>query len=89
MLQEFNITTIDSHGRDNLVANFLSRMKISQDIASVLVPDDFPNEDLFVVSTFTPWFVDMANYLVTRRLPRIFPTWKNITLCNEVPIIIR
>ena len=51
-------------GRDNLVANFLSRMNIAQETISAPIPNDFL-DDLFAISTLTPWFADMANYLVT------------------------
>jgi len=54
----------------------------------ILVPDDFLDEGLFVVSKFTPWFAGVANYRVTGRLPQIFPTKKNIILCSRVPIIL-
>jgi len=30
---------------------------------------NFPNEYLFEISTKSPWFVDIANYLATRKLP--------------------
>eukprot|EP00253_Pinus_taeda_P030547 PITA_30547 len=36
------------------------------------VEDKFPDEYLFAVTTQTPWFVDIASYLVTRKLPSHF-----------------
>jgi hypothetical protein len=63
LLQEFNINIIDRPGKDNLVADFLSRMIHLGDNA--LVEDNFPDENLFAISTFTPWYADVANYLVT------------------------
>ena len=68
LLQEFNITIIDRPGRDNLVANFLSNLIHIGD--STPIDDDFPDENLFSISTFTPWYADVANYLVTRKLPQ-------------------
>lgn len=65
---EFNITVIDRSRRENLVAKFLSRMNISQNPASVL--DDFLDDNLFSISTHTPWFIDVANYLVSGKLPQ-------------------
>jgi len=39
-----------------------------------LVEDKFPDEYLFAVTTKTPWYADIANYLVTGKLPpRLFP----------------
>lgn len=70
LLQEFNITMLDRLGKQNTIANFLSRINnIKND---TLVEDTFPNEYPFVVTTQTPWSADIANYLVTRKLPSHF-----------------
>ena len=59
LLQEFNITVIDRTGKENLVADFLSRIQHDDGTK----PDDntFPDEHLFVVSVQTPWFLDITN----------------------------
>jgi hypothetical protein len=67
LLQEFNINIIDIPGKDNLVDDFLSRMIHLGDNA--LADDTFLDENLFAISTFTPWYADVANYLVTWKLP--------------------
>jgi hypothetical protein len=36
---------------------------------NALVDDNFPDENLFYISTFTPWYVYVANYLVTGKMP--------------------
>jgi hypothetical protein len=53
LLQEFNITIVDQPGKENVVADFLSR--IPQDSTGTPVDDDFPDEHLFAVATKTPW----------------------------------
>jgi hypothetical protein len=68
LLQEFNINIIDRPSKDNLVANFLSRMIHLGD--NTPVEDNFPNEIFFSISTFTPWYADVANYLVTGNMPQ-------------------
>jgi hypothetical protein len=68
LLQEFNINIIDRLGKDNLVADFLSRMIHLGDNAPV--HDKFPDENFFAISTFTPWYADVANYLVTGKMPQ-------------------
>jgi hypothetical protein len=68
LLQEFNINVIDRPGKDNLVVDFLYRMIHLGDNAPV--EDNFPDENLFSISTFTPWYVDVANYLVTGKMPQ-------------------
>jgi hypothetical protein len=80
LLQEFNITVLDQPGKDNVVADFLSRIKNEDD--DIPVDDSFPDEKLFSLSINTPWFADMANYLATRKLPsHLSPheKWKIIT----------
>jgi hypothetical protein len=67
LLQEFNINIIDRLGKDNLVADFLSRMIHLGDNAPV--EDNFPDENVFFISTFTLWYADVANYLVTGKMP--------------------
>jgi hypothetical protein len=68
LLQYFNITIIDRPGIDNLVVDFLSRLIHIGD--STPVDDDFPDENLFSISTFNPRYEDIANYLVTGKLPQ-------------------
>jgi hypothetical protein len=68
LLQEFNINIIDRHGKDNLVVDFLSRMIHLGDNA--LVDDNFLDENLFSISTFTPWYANVANYLVIGKMPQ-------------------
>ena len=70
LLQEFNITVIDRPSKENLVAYFLSR--IQHEDGTKLVDDTFPDEHLFVVSIHAPWFVDIANYLATGKIPKPF-----------------
>ena len=53
LLQELDITIKDRPGKENLVANFLSRMPKPVDV--VAVKDQFPDEHLFAVTAKTPW----------------------------------
>ena len=68
LLQEFNITIVDRPGKENMVANFLSRINHGGEMK--LVNDDFLDEHLFSISVKTPWFADLANYLTTRNMPQ-------------------
>eukprot|EP00253_Pinus_taeda_P009868 PITA_09868 len=63
LLQEFDITIVDKPGKDNVVADFLSR--IEHDGKDTLIEDNFPDEHLFAVSANTSWYADIANYLTT------------------------
>ena len=66
LLQEFDITIVDRLGEENVVVDFLSRLKTDDNTP---VDDSFLNEYLFVVSSHSPWYVDIANYLVAGKLP--------------------
>ena len=70
LLQEFDITVLDRPGKENQVADFLSRLNHAGE--DVPVNDDFPDENLFSISVKTPWFADMANYLATGNFPPYF-----------------
>eukprot|EP00253_Pinus_taeda_P025003 PITA_25003 len=75
LLQEFNITVLDRPGKQNTVADLLSRIQNTNEDSPV--EDKFPDEYLFVVTTKTPWYADIANYLVTGKLPsHLFPNEK-------------
>jgi hypothetical protein len=67
LMQEFNITVLNRPGKENQVADFLSRLKTSGEI--VPVSDNFPDEHLFAISVITPWYADIANYLSSGMLP--------------------
>ena len=66
LLQEFDITIKDRPGKENPVADFLSR--IPKPIDAAAVEDQFPDEHLFVVAIRTPWYADVANYLAIGKL---------------------
>jgi hypothetical protein len=75
LLQEFNITILDRPGKENLVAYFLSRIHNEGQVTPV--DDDFPDEHLFSISTNSPWFSYVANYLATGNFHNIFHPEKN------------
>ena len=68
LLQEFDITIKDQPGKENPIADFLSRMPKPIDAAAV--EDQFLDEHLFVVVVQTPWYADVANYLTVGKLPK-------------------
>ena len=65
LLQEFDITIVDKPGKENVVADFISRLVNNSD--NLLVEDSFP-KNLFAVSTYSPWYEDIANYLAIGKL---------------------
>ena len=67
LLQEFDITIVDKPRKDNVVADFLSR--INNNGENLPIVDNFLDEHLFAISTLTPWYADIANYLVAGNFP--------------------
>ena len=80
LLEEIKITIIDRSGRDNIIDGFLSRLMHTWE--NTPVNDNFPDEDLFSISTYVPWYVYVANYLMTGKVPKILPLGKNIKSYN-------
>jgi len=73
LLQEFNITVLDRPGKQNTVADFLTRIQNTKEDS--LVEHKFPDEYLFAVTTKTPWYAYTADYLVIGKLaPHLFPS---------------
>eukprot|EP00253_Pinus_taeda_P028690 PITA_28690 len=78
LLQEFDITIKDLPGKENPVADFLSRMPKPVDAAAV--EDQFPDEHLFVVSVQTPW-----GNMQIRRCVRQDEIFDILKACHEQP----
>ena len=67
LLQEFDIAILDKLGKDNVVADFLSRMDNNDECTPI--EDSFPDEHIFAVSTKPLWYADIDNYLATGKVP--------------------
>jgi len=65
LLQEFDITIVDRPAKENIVADFLSQLKTDENVP---VDDSFPDEYLFAVSSHSPWYADIADYLVAGKV---------------------
>ena len=68
LLQQFDLTIIEKPGKENVIAYFLSRMNFPI-WEEGMVDDQFPNEHVFSISVLSPWFSDIANYLVSAQFP--------------------
>ena len=80
LLQEFDITIVDRLGKENVVTDFLSRIKTDDNTP---VDDSFPNEYLFAVSAHSSWYVDIANYLVAGKLPSHLSHWEKRKIIQQ------
>jgi hypothetical protein len=70
LLQQFDLTILDNPSKQNVVADFLSRLITP--IEEGMIDDPFLNEYLFSISTQTHWFSDITNYLTTGKFPQHF-----------------
>ncbi|RDX96159.1 Tf2-8, partial [Mucuna pruriens] len=67
LLQEFNIEIRDKKGDENSVVNHLSRIEKEDD--PMPIKDEFPDEKLLHITTPTPWFVDIFNFMAASQFP--------------------
>eukprot|EP00253_Pinus_taeda_P029421 PITA_29421 len=68
---QFDLTIVDKPSKENVVADFLSRLDLPIGEEG-MVDDQMPDEHLFAISVLSPWFADIANYLVSAQfLPHL------------------
>ena len=64
MLKEFDLEIKDKKGRDNVIADHLSRIeKLNEEERGTEIEENFFDEHLFQVSVKAPWNVDIVNFL--------------------------
>ncbi|CAN6695643.1 unnamed protein product [Malus baccata var. baccata] len=73
LLQEFDLEIKDKKGSENVVADHLSRLVYSN-IEEDLIPlrESFPDEQLFSLKITDPWYADIINYKVIKKIPDDF-----------------
>jgi len=72
-LQLFDLTIVDKPGKENVVADFLSRVNVPAGEEG-MVDDQLLDENFFAISVLSPWFANIANYLVSSQFPPNFPS---------------
>ena len=73
-LQEFNLEIRDKKGEENVVVDHLSRISMEHIPESPLpIKKEFPDHAFLKVDT-NQWYNHIANYLVTRELPKEWTT---------------
>ncbi|KAM2899054.1 hypothetical protein COP2_008518 [Malus domestica] len=73
LLQEFDLEIKDKKGSENVVADHLSRFVHSnteEDLISLR--ESFPDEQLFSLKIIDPWYADIINYKVIKKIPDDF-----------------
>ncbi|KAM1729774.1 hypothetical protein ACFX12_020115 [Malus domestica] len=73
LLQEFDLEIKDKKGSENVVADHLSRL-VHLNTKEDLIPlrESFPDEQLFSLKITDPWYADIINYKVIKRIPDDF-----------------
>ncbi|XP_024195920.1 uncharacterized protein LOC112199096 [Rosa chinensis] len=74
LLQEFDLEIKDKKGSENVVADHLSRLVNGSNAEEDSLPlrESFPDEQLFAMQASDPWYADIINYLVTKKIPEDF-----------------
>ena len=73
LLQEFDLEIKDKKGCDNVIADHLSRVERStEEEENATLTENFPDEQLFKVSSQLPWYADIVNYLACGVIPSEF-----------------
>ncbi|KAM5578073.1 hypothetical protein ABKV19_008411 [Rosa sericea] len=67
LLQEFDVEIKDKKGSENVVADHLSRLVHAEDPLPLV--ETFPDEQLFGIQVSEPWYADIVNYIVSRKIP--------------------
>nr|KYP58627.1 Retrovirus-related Pol polyprotein from transposon opus [Cajanus cajan] len=72
LLQEFDLEIQDKQGKQNLVADHLSRLKLDEANKEVKpILEEFPDKKLLVITSL-PWFADFANFKAAGVIPHEF-----------------
>jgi len=75
LLQEFDLTIKDKCGAENVVADHLSRLKLSErgdEDDGEPIGEALPDESLMSVARQEPWYADIANFLSSGFIPPCF-----------------
>ncbi|CAN6566247.1 unnamed protein product [Malus baccata var. baccata] len=69
LLQEFDLEIKDKKGSENVVADHLSRL-VHSNTEEDLIPlrESFPDEQLFSLKITDPWYADIINYMVIKKI---------------------
>ena len=71
LLQEFDLEIKDKKGRDNVIADHLSRVeKPAIQKEEKEIAEQFPDEQLFPLSLQSPWYADIVNFLACGVMPQ-------------------
>ncbi|XP_050150502.1 uncharacterized protein LOC126625454 [Malus sylvestris] len=82
LLQEFDIEIRDKKGSENVVADHLSRLVHEEDV--IPIPETFLDEQLMSLKVSAPWYADIVNFLVSKRIPSEFTRHQRDKLRHDI-----
>ncbi|XP_073133493.1 uncharacterized protein [Henckelia pumila] len=65
---KFDLVIKDKKGKENVVADHLSRIISESSQNEIPINENFPDDQLFY-ATAMPWFANIVNFLVTNKMP--------------------
>ena len=73
LLQEFDLEIKDKKGSDNVITDHLSILeKTAEKEKGTEIVENFPDEQMFLLSVQTLWYADIVNYLACGVVPPYF-----------------
>ena len=73
MLHKFDLEIKDKKSSDNVIADHLSIVEMTAgNEKGTKIVENFPNEQLFLLSVQTPWYANIVNYLAYGVVPPEF-----------------
>ncbi|XP_076947478.1 uncharacterized protein LOC143619427 [Bidens hawaiensis] len=82
LLREFNLEIRDKKGKENVVADHLSRIVLEDGDRDGPINASFPDEQILAVSQ-NPWFAHIVNFKVAGDFPEHWPRRKKKHLVSE------
>ena len=74
ILEEFDLDFQSAKSKKSLVfVELIAEFPVEEDVA--IEEDSFPDENIFFISTYDPWYVDILFYLQTLNYPIAF-SWE-------------
>ena len=74
-MQQFDLEIKDKWGSKSVVVDHLSHLIHEEKL--LLLKEDFPNEQLVAITSSTPWYADIVNFLTSQLIPKDLSRAKN------------
>ncbi|GAB2277746.1 hypothetical protein Dimus_039242 [Dionaea muscipula] len=86
LLQEFDLEIRDKSGKENLVADHLSRLTHIEE--GIAIQESFPDEHIFSLRVEESWFADIVNYLCSGSYPLHLTRAQKVKINNDAKLYV-